>query len=320
MTVYLAPLEGVTDATFRRVHHQCFSGVEKYFIPFVSPTQNLCFTARELNAISPEVNEGVPAIPQLLVKDAEQFLWAAGELKSMGYPEVNLNLGCPSGTVTAKGKGSGLLREKEALERFLDEIFARAPLPISVKTRIGYASAQEWPELLALLAKYPVHELIIHPRTREDFYKGPLHMETWQAAKALLRCPLVYNGDLFSAGDCREFAEREGDFPVMAGRGLIANPAMAQALTGGENATPAALKNFCDCLQEAYLRRYPANVAHSRIREVLKYISCCFEGAEKIRKAIRKSRNLAECQDAAERLFACPLAEDPGYLAFTWVG
>lgn len=119
MTLYFAPLEGVTDAVFRRIHHECFPGVSKYFIPFISPTQNLAFTSRDLAAIAPENNIGVPAVPQLLAKDASLFLWAAQALCDMGYPEVNLNLGCPSGTVTAKGKGSGLLADVPALERLL---------------------------------------------------------------------------------------------------------------------------------------------------------------------------------------------------------
>ena len=97
--VYLAPLEGVTDAVFRQTHHACFGGVSKYFIPFVSPTQNLVFTSRDLSAVAPEHNIGVPAVPQLLAKDAALFNWAAGELAELGYSEVNLNLGCPSGTV-----------------------------------------------------------------------------------------------------------------------------------------------------------------------------------------------------------------------------
>ena len=126
MTVYLAPLEGVTDAVFRRVHRDCFSGVAKYFIPFVSPTQNLAFTARDLSILAPENSFGVP---QLLCKDAALFLWAAQALGDMGYGEVNLNLGCPSGTVTAKGKGSGLLADVPALERLLDGVFARSRSP-----------------------------------------------------------------------------------------------------------------------------------------------------------------------------------------------
>lgn len=155
MTLYFAPLEGVTDAVFRRIHHECFPGVSKYFIPFISPTQNLAFTSRDWAAIAPENNIGVPAVPQLLAKDASLFLWAAQALCDMGYPEVNLNLGCPSGTVTAKGKGSGLLADVPALERLLDGIFEKRPIPVSIKTRIGYAHVEEWDRLLDVFARYP---------------------------------------------------------------------------------------------------------------------------------------------------------------------
>ena len=137
LPIYFAPLEGVTDTIFRRVHHACFSGVTKYFIPFISPTQNLSFSPRELFGIAPQANEGIPAVPQIMAKNPDHFLWAARTLRDMGYTEVNLNLGCPSGTVTAKSKGSGLLREKELLVQLFDGIYAAAPLPISIKTRIG---------------------------------------------------------------------------------------------------------------------------------------------------------------------------------------
>ena len=198
MTLYFAPLEGVTDAVFRRIHHECFPGVSKYFIPFISPTQNLAFTSRDWAAIAPENNIGVPAVPQLLAKDAALFLWAAQALCDMGYPELNLNLGCPSGTVAAKGKGSGLLADVPALERLLDGIFEKPPIPVSIKTRIGYAHVEEWDRLLDVFARYPIHELIIHPRTRAEFYRGTPHADAFAKAYGTLGMPLCYNGDLFS--------------------------------------------------------------------------------------------------------------------------
>ena len=228
MTLYFAPLEGVTDAVFRRIHHECFPGVSKYFIPFISPTQNLAFTSRDWAAIAPENNIGVPAVPQLLAKDAALFLWAAQALCDMGYPEVNLNLGCPSGTVTAKGKGSGLLADVPALERLLDGIFEKPPIPVSIKTRIGYARVEEWDRLLDVFARYPIHELIIHPRTRAEFYRGTPHADAFAKAYGTLGMPLCYNGDLFSEADCLELTRH---FPnthaLMLGRGLIANPAFS---------------------------------------------------------------------------------------------
>lgn len=321
MNVWFAPLEGTTDAVFRRIHHQCFGGVEKYYIPFVSPTQNLLFTARELNAIAPENNEGVPAVPQLLGKDPEQILWAIGELKKMGYQEVNLNLGCPSGTVTAKCKGSGLLREKDMLRRLLDGVYEKAPLPVSIKTRIGFTEDTEWPALLDILLDYPMQELIIHPRTRKDFYKGPLHPQTFALAARKAKCPLVYNGDLFNQDDGRAIMQQyPGLKAVMIGRGLIANPAMAQEMNGGEPLSVEALWQFHERLCEAYGRKYPANQVHNRVREVMKYVACCFEGAEKPRKAIRKAADLQAHHQAVDWLLRdFALKDKPGYEPQSWI-
>ena len=164
--VYFAPLEGVTDAAFRRVHCAHFGGVSKYFIPFVSPTQDLVFTPREKRNILPEYNQGYTAVPQVLTRKADHFLWAANHFADMGYKEVNLNAGCPSGTVTAKGKGSGMLTDVLALEQFLDEVCAKSPLPVSVKTRIGFTSPTEFERIMEVYNQYPLLELIIHPRTR----------------------------------------------------------------------------------------------------------------------------------------------------------
>ena len=127
MNYYFAPLEGVTGSEFRRAHHRWFPGVDAYYMPFLSPTQDHVFTQRELRNVLPEHNQGFRAVPQLLTKNPEDFLWCAGELAAMGYDEVNLNLGCPSGTVTAKGKGAGMLARPEELDCFLDTVFSQAP-------------------------------------------------------------------------------------------------------------------------------------------------------------------------------------------------
>ena len=301
MTVYLAPLEGVTDAVFRRVHRDCFSGVAKYFIPFVSPTQNLAFTSRDLAAIAPENNAGVPAVPQLLAKDASLFLWAAQALGDMGYSEVNLNLGCPSGPVTAKGKGSGLLADYPALERFLDGIFECAPLPISIKTRIGYASADEFERLLALFSRYPVRELIVHPRTRGEFYKGTPHRDVFARAFSETALPLCYNGDLFTPADVAAAPA----LPLMLGRGLQRDPSLLRRLWGGERATAAELQAYHDALCAAYRRDYSGDtpVLH-RMRELWTYLSGSFRDTDAFLRAVRKARTLSAYDQAARAFFA----------------
>ena len=301
MTLYFAPLEGVTDAVFRRIHHECFPGVSKYFIPFISPTQNLAFTSRDWAAIAPENNIGVPAVPQLLAKDAALFLWAAQALCDMGYPEVNLNLGCPSGTVTAKGKGSGLLADVPALERLLDGIFEKPPIPVSIKTRIGYARVEEWDRLLDVFARYPIHELIIHPRTRAEFYRGTPHADAFAKAYGTLGMPLCYNGDLFTPGDVAAAPA----LPLMLGRGLQRDPSLLRRLRGGERATAAQLQAYHDALCAAYRRDYSGDtpVLH-RMRELWSYLSGSFRDTDAFLRAVRKARTLSAYDQAARAFFA----------------
>ena len=307
--IRFAPMEGLTDTIYRRTHHQHFGGVGKYYIPFVSPTQHHVFTPKELRAIGPEHNAGIPTVPQILAKDAEHFLWAAGEMAAMGYDEVNLNIGCPSGTVTAKGKGAGMLRDLYALDALLLEACAKAPIVISVKTRIGFDSPDEWPEILDVLAEHPVKEIIIHPRTRQGFYKvGTLHADAFRVA-AERGLPLVYNGDLFTAADCAALQAEYPHMPMMMGRGLICNPALAREACGGAPLNKAELRTFHDALWEAYRQARPLDQAHSRMRELMIYMSCCFADADKAAKNVRKS-NPKTYEEAVDRLFehdlACP--------------
>ena len=148
MQYYFAPLEGLTDSVFRRIHHKYFPGIDRYYTPFFSPTVHRSLTAREARELPPADTLDVAVVPQVLTKVSEDFIWMSQVCRDRGYGEINLNLGCPSGTVTAKGKGSGMLRDLPALDRFLDEIFAGSVLPISVKTRIGFGDSGEFPAIM----------------------------------------------------------------------------------------------------------------------------------------------------------------------------
>ena len=310
MDIRFAPMEGLTDTVYRRTHFQHFGGVSKYYIPFVSPTQHHVFTPKELRAIGPEHNAGIPTVPQILAKDAEHFLWAAAEMAAMGYTEVNLNIGCPSGTVTAKGKGSGMLRDLYVLDALLNEVCTKSPMAVSVKTRIGFESPDEWAEILDVLCEYPLKEIIIHPRTRAGFYKeGTLHLETFRMA-AEKGLPLVYNGDLFTSAGCAAIQVEYPGMPMMLGRGLVCDPALAREACGGATLSILEFRAFHDALWDAYRRDRPLDQAHSRMRELMIYMSCCFENAEKAAKNVRKS-NPKNYEDAIDRLFEHELADPP---------
>lgn len=305
MNLSFAPLEGITTWVYRSLHHELFPGVSAYYTPFFAPTLDSPLTGRGLDDMLPEHNRGVPLIPQLLTNQAEAFLAACGELEQLGYEEVNLNLGCPSGTVVAKRKGSGFLGLPAQLDAFLNEIFSRCPLRVSVKTRIGLEAPDEWPALLEIFNKYPIAELTVHPRIRRDFYREPVRMEAFQYAAKHSVLPLCYNGDLNSAQDCRDFAAR---FPavrnVMVGRGMVANPALAREFFGGPALTRDELRDFHDRLSEAYRALYSGDrPVLGKMKELWFYMSCLFNGPEKPLKGIRKARTLDAYRDAVSALF-----------------
>lgn len=217
---YAAPMEGLTGWRWRQVQHEMFGGAALYVTPFVSPNGNFSFQRKELEELDPERNRGIPVVPQILTNRAEYFVWAAKECRSRGWAQVDLNLGCPSGTVTGKNKGAGLLRQPELLRQLLDGIFDALPdMKISVKTRIGWERAEEWPALLALLETYPICRLTVHPRVRTQFYKGTADREVFRWTAEHTALPLCYNGDVTTVRDLREMGETFPDDAVMVGRG-----------------------------------------------------------------------------------------------------
>ena len=304
MRYYFAPLEGLTDSIFRRLHHKYFSGVYSYYMPFLSPTIHRTLTHKEDRELPMADSVPFRAVPQVLTKVSEDFLWAAKVCADRGYDEVNLNIGCPSGTVVSKGKGSGMLRDVEALDRFLEEIFSASPIPVSVKTRLGLESEGEFPAILEVLNRYPIRELTIHPRVRKQFYDGTVSMDMFTYAAANSTNPLCYNGDILTKTQAEEIAARfPGMEAVMIGRGLVADPGM---LCGGTD--KAALEGFLRELLEVYEVEFGGSRnAMFRMKENWGFLHSRFEGSDKLWKQLRKTTDVAEFKRiSAEILHTCP--------------
>ena len=307
MTILFAPMEGLTGCIYRRVHHSFFPGVDQYYAPFISPAHDHSEPPRAWRELWPENNPGIPLVPQLLTNHAADFLWAAEVLRDLGYDEVNLNLGCPSGTVVAKRKGSGFLSMPEELDRFLEAVFS-APLAsqirISVKSRIGLKSTEEFPLLAEIFSRYPISLLILHPRLRTDQYTRPVHPEAF--AEALEHCsfPLAWNGDIFSPKDLLRFRQR---FPqtdmVMLGRGIAADPAMAarcKGLPGWESCSREILEEFHDALCREYRGvLYGDTALCHRMKEFWSYLIRHFRDGQAHFKRICKAKTYTEYSLAA---------------------
>ncbi|MGN0165431.1 MAG: tRNA dihydrouridine synthase [Lachnospiraceae bacterium] len=236
MNIQMAPLEGITTYIYRNAYNKYFTPADRYYIPFIGLSGEKKFSYKEKAELAAENNRNMVAIPQVITNSSEDFLNASGKFKDMGYDEININLGCPSGTVVHKGRGSGMLLEPEKLDRFLNNIFEKTTVKVSVKTRIGYENPHEWEKLLEIYNRYPISQLIIHPRVREDFYKNKPHMEAFAYAVGNSKNPLCYNGDIYTLQDYINLKEA---FPnleeVMLGRGLLRDPFLVERIHAWDN-------------------------------------------------------------------------------------
>ena len=314
MRFYFAPLEGITGFDYRNTHHAMFEGMDAYFTPFVSARQTYSFETKEKRDIAPENNVGLNIIPQILANKVEEFLWAAREIKSLGYEVVNFNLGCPMPTVVTKKKGSGLLADLENLEKLLDGIYdglANGGPRLSLKTRLGVENMDHACKIVELYNRYPVHELIIHPRSQKDLYKGGANLDVFEACLQVTKHPICYNGDIFTKTGFERWMARfdPKKYPqihaVMLGRGIIANPALLREIKGGKTLTASELHAFHDALYQTYeSRNYGFSPLLHRMKELWFYWGKLFVDAEKPVHKIKLAKTVEIYRPAVERLFA----------------
>ena len=305
MKYYLAPMEGITGYIYRNAYEKFFHNIDKYFTPFIVPNTSKSLKTKELRDILPENNNKMNIVPQILTNDSEGFIVTCKKLKELGYEEVNLNLGCPAGTVVSKNRGSGFLAKRDELDRFLDEIFKINDLRISVKTRIGKDSPEEFYELIKIYNKYEMEELIIHPRTREDFYGNTPNLEVFKDALELSKNTICYNGDIFTTDSYNKIIQK---FPnlnkVMIGRGLLANPGLINEIENKNTIDKKVLRDFHDEVLNNYLELYKDEKnTMFKMKELWGYMIYIFSDNKKYAKKIKKSQKINDYKAAVSSLF-----------------
>ena len=297
MKIFFAPMEGITDGIFRRVHREMFGGADVYGLPFHKLTQSMTLTNREKRDVDPEENRGIDVLPQALTRDPEQLHAWMSYIQGMGYGCADLNLGCPSPTVTKRGRGSGMLRDPDALRAFLDSVFsAPLPIPLSVKTRIGVEDPGEWPSILQVLSRYPFEHVTIHVRTTREQYTGGIHPDAFALALRQGLPRPVYNGDLRCVRDVADLLKAcPGTDAVMLGRGLLADPALARQLQGGSPASPDELRAWYTALYRGWEQRFQHTIALGRIKKMAE-----LAGHDDIqqKRLLRRAESIEECIEA----------------------
>ena len=302
MKIYFAPLEGITGYVFRNAYEKYYGGIDKYFTPFISPHTKKLMDSREKRDILPENNKGFTIVPQVLTNKAEDLIDLANQLQEdYGYEEINLNLGCPSKTVTTKGKGSGFLEFPDQMEEFFDRYFKACDVKLSIKTRIGYYELEEAQRLLNLYERFPFEEVIIHPRLGSQMYKGTPYYDVFEEYLGRTKHSLCYNGDINTLEDLQKLDSKwEKCDKFMLGRGLIARPGMLGGLYKIDEDLMSQeewnrFKSFHDELVEGYYA-YMCEDRNTlfKMKELWTWWAVMFPGHEKTLKKIKKAATLQE--------------------------
>lgn len=319
MKLYFAPLDGVTGFIYRNAFADFFGGPHKYFAPFISPCHNPKLKGKEIRDLLLENNsEKVTLVPQIMANNAEYFIKGARQLQEMGYQEINLNAGCPSGTVVSKSRGAGFLKDTYEMAKFFDTVFDRLDMKISVKTRIGLLESSEFEEIMEVYNQFPFEEVIVHPRTRVQLYKGEPDMEAFDYAYKVSKNELCYNGNVFTVKDYEKICHTYDISAVMLGRGLLRTPNLAneilaenfshensgEAVHSEQNVSKEKLRAFHDRLYGDFTEEM-SSWKHllNKMIEMWNYLSFMTADQHKCAKMIRKAQNIYQYEKAVDEIF-----------------
>ena len=303
--IHFAPLQGYTDDVYRRIHHELMGGIQTYYTPFLR-MEGGGVRSKDMRDIRPEFNEGVPVVPQIIVKSMKEFDFLSAIVEEKGYTRVDINMGCPFPLQAKHGRGSGLLAHVDIIEEMAKAIAAKSQLKFSVKMRLGWENVNEWRPALDILNSTPLEQITLHPRIGTQQYKGSVSMEAFEEFYKLCKHPLIYNGDVTSVDDIRKLEEMYPKLAgVMIGRGLLARPSLALEYASGVELSwekrRSLLLDFHDRMKAHYETTANSETqVHSRLRLFWEYME--EELGRKAYKKIMKAGNLKNYLSAVREI------------------
>ena len=295
LPVHFAPLQGYTDDVYRRLHHEIMGGIATFHTPFVRMEAG-GVRSKDMRDIRPEFNEGVPVVPQIIVKSMKEFEYLTAVVEEKGYKRIDINMGCPFPMQAKHGRGSGLLAHTDIIGEMAKAIADRKDIRFSVKMRLGWENKDEWRPVLHILNDIPLTQITLHPRIGTQQYKGTTNMDSFGEFHELCKHPLVYNGDVTSVEGIRRLEEAYPKLAgVMIGRGLLARPSLAAEYATGEEWTETKRRTMLHGFHDRLKAHYEATVnseaqLHSRLRLFWEYME--EELGRKLYKKIMKAGNL----------------------------
>ena len=306
--IYFAPLQGFTDFIYRNAFTKCFTGVDKFFIPYISVKNNIILK-KHLREVLPENNPQMSVVvPQVLAATSHELLFMANVLADYGYTEINLNLGCPYPMVTNRSKGAGLLPWPEKIKNLLTDFFEKSNQRLSVKMRAGLQNTEEIEHILPVLNSFPLTEVILHPRIASQLYEGNVNEPVFERASDVCCHPLIYNGNIFSLNDFQiKKANLTKTKGWMLGRGILMNPFLPEEITGlslNDEQRKTRLFEFHHLIADGYLKQMdnPGN-ALNKMKQFWIYFSHQFTDQRKVLKRIKKTGTVRNYYAEVENIF-----------------
>ena len=313
----MAPFQGLTDKYLRNIILDKFGGIDKVFAPFVSGCGTSQISKSKLSDLLLDGKPLLKTVPQIISNDSREIILFGETLAKYGYKQINWNLGCPFRRIAVKAKGSGLLPYPGRIENILNDIFEKEQLSfsLSVKTRLGYNSTKEIFEVINILNKYPLSEVIIHPRTGKQLYKGNTNLDDFAKCVELSAHPVAYNGDIYNSDAFDELFSRFGNINHwMLGRGLLINPFLAEQIKKSfdtEIVYRERLFEFIKQLLENTISRSgDERKTTNHLKSVTYYMAGSFVDPDLVFSKIKKVKTTKEFVDVLNEIIDLPLSNN----------
>lgn len=307
-TLLSSPLQGFTDFRFRNAQQKYFGGIDTFYAPYIRLNGKFKIKSSYERDLLPENNTTLTVIPQVITNDAEEFLFVAKYVQSLGYKELNWNLGCPYPMVTKSGMGSGLICNPTRIDEILHRAHNETDILVSMKMRMGYENSEEILHTFPILDKYPLKNVAIHARIGKQLYKGGVDLDAFQKCIDVAKHQLYYNGDITTVASFKAMKER---FPsithFMIGRGLIADPFLPQMIKDNSTEYPKDRWNIFREFHDEIYQQYDAALSgptpiKMKMLGFWEYFSQSFSDPRKTYKKIKKATNPKKYQAAVKEI------------------
>ena len=308
-TLLSSPLQGFTDFRFRNAFHKYFGGIDTFYSPYIKLNGKLVIKGSYERDILPENNNTLEVIPQIITNDADEFLFVVKFVQSLGYKELNWNLGCPYPMVAKCGMGSGLISNTSQIEHILKRVHNETDIVVSMKMRMGYENPTEILDVFPILEQYPIKNIAIHARIGKQLYKGGVDLDSFQRCLDTSKQKIYYNGDITSVAKFREMQER---FPSidhwMIGRGLIADPFLPSMIKNNTTEYPKNRLEIFEAFHDTIYQEYDAYLQgptpiRMKMLGFWEYFSQSFSNPQKTFKKIKKAGNSKNYEAAVKEIF-----------------